>query len=125
MYYCSGESRRDMNETTINLRLIQATERGDTAAVLQVIQAGAVINGCDDRGRTPVLAAVHGRRAGTVQALIRLGADINLQNNRRDNPFLYAGAEGLLGILKLLIDAGADTRLTCRSSACWWMPTRT
>jgi len=95
-------------------QLIQAAERGDTETVLQLLQAGADINGRDARGRTPLMAATHGNQPETVRALIRGGADINLQDDRRDNPFLYAGAEGLLEILKLTIEAGADTKLTNR-----------
>jgi uncharacterized protein len=95
-------------------RLIQAAEAGDTTAVGQLLQAGADINGTDDRGRTPVMAATHGNKPAAVQALIEAGADINLRDQRLDNPFLYAGAEGLLDILRLTIAAGADTRLTNR-----------
>ena len=95
-------------------QLIQAAEAGDTAAVQQLLQAGADLNGRDAQDRTPVMAATHGNRVDTVRALIKAGADINLRDNRSDNPFLYAGAEGLLEILRLTIDARADTRLTNR-----------
>lgn len=95
-------------------QLINAAERGDTGAVLQLLEAGAPIDGSDARGRTPLMAATHGNRVETVQALIEAGADIHLQDDLQDNPFLYAGAEGLLEILKLLIAAGADTKLTNR-----------
>ena len=94
--------------------LLSAAERGDTAAVLRLIAAGADINARDVRGRTPALAATHANRVETVGALIDAGADINIRDDRKDNPFLYAGAEGLLDILRLAIAAGADTRLTNR-----------
>lgn len=94
--------------------LILAAENGDTPAVLQLLRAGADINGVDARGRTAVMAATHSNQVGTVQALIQAGADINLPDDRMDNVFLYAGAEGLLEILKLAIDANADTHLTNR-----------
>jgi hypothetical protein len=98
----------------MNKNIIQAAERGDTPAVLQLLQQGADINGRDERGRTPVMAATHGNRVDTVRALIRAGADINIQDNLKDNVFLYAGAEGLLDILKLAIDARANTKITNR-----------
>lgn len=94
--------------------LISAAESGDTPTVLQLLQAGADINGTDERGRTPIMAATHGNQVEIVQALIQAGANIHLQDHRKDNPFLYAGAEGLLEILKLIIAAGADTKLTNR-----------
>jgi ankyrin repeat protein len=98
----------------MNEPLISAAERGDTAAALQLIAAGADINAQDSRGRTPVMAATHANRVETVGALISAGADINIRDNLKDNPFLYAGAEGLLDILRLTITAGADTRITNR-----------
>lgn len=98
----------------LTAQLIQAAEAGDTTKVLQLLEAGADLNGQDAQGRTPVMAATHGNQVATVQALIEAGADINLRDNRLDNPFLYAGAEGLLDILRLTIAAGADTKLTNR-----------
>jgi len=67
-------------------QLIRAAERGDTPTVLQLLKEGANVNGRDERGRTPVMAATHGNRPETVNALIRAGADINIQDNQRDNP---------------------------------------
>jgi len=101
-------------EQVMNTALIRAAEQGDTPTVLRLLATGADINHRDANGRTPVMAATHGKQAATVQTLIEAGADINIQDNRQDNPFLYAGAEGLLEILKLTIAAGADTKLTNR-----------
>lgn len=98
----------------MTLTLIQAAERGETPTVLDLLRAGADLNGRDERGRTAVMAATHGNQVETVRALIDAGADIHLQDNLRDNPFLYAGAEGLLEILKLTITAGASPTLTNR-----------
>lgn len=94
--------------------LISAAERGDTAAVLRLLSAGAAIDARDARGRTALLAATHANQVTTAAALIDAGADINIRDDRKDNPLLYAGAEGLLDILRLLIAAGADTRITNR-----------
>ncbi|WP_397376347.1 ankyrin repeat domain-containing protein [Paenibacillus vietnamensis] len=94
--------------------LIAAAERGDTDKVIALLQAGADINGTDERGRTAAMAATHGNRPETVKALIDAGADINLRDRRSDNPLLYAGAEGMLDIVKLAVEAGADTKLTNR-----------
>jgi uncharacterized protein len=98
----------------MNDQLIQAAERGDTALVLELLQACADINARDARGRTPIMAATQANWVEIVRVLINAGADIHLQDNLKDNPFLYAGAEGLLDILKLTIDAGANTRITNR-----------
>ncbi|MBM3128373.1 MAG: hypothetical protein FJ009_07015 [Chloroflexi bacterium] len=106
--------RTDSNIETLTQELVRAAQAGDTRAVQQLLHQGANINGRDDQGRTPVLAATHGNRVETARALIQASADINLRDHRMDNVFLYAGAEGLLDILKLAIAAQADTRLTNR-----------
>ena len=94
--------------------LIQAAENGDIATMQRLLVDGANINGQDDRGRTAVMAATHGRQVEAVRTLIDAGADINIRDHRSDNPFLYAGAEGLLEILQLTIEANADPTLTNR-----------
>jgi ankyrin repeat protein len=105
---------RQADAQAMNRLLIAAAERGDTAAVQQLLREGASIDARDERGRTAAMAATHANRVDTVAALIQAGADIDIRDNRMDNPFLYAGAEGLLDILKLTIAAGADTKLTNR-----------
>jgi ankyrin repeat protein len=109
---CACAQREDI--ITMNQRLVVAAEAGDTAAALRLLEDGAMIDWRDERGRTPVMAATHGRQTATVAALLRAGANVNIQDNRLDNPFLYAGAEGLLDILRLTIAAGADTTITNR-----------
>lgn len=108
------DENRPMDKKTLNERLIQTAEHGDTAAVLQLLAEGADINAQDERGRTAALAATHGNKVETLAALIKAGADINIRDNRSDNPLLYSSAEGLLDIVKLCIRAGADTKLTNR-----------
>lgn len=100
--------------TPTTASLHSEAERGDTAAVQQLLAAGADIDARDTRGRTAVLAATHGNHAATVRTLIAAGANINLQDSRQDTVLLYAGAEGLLEIVRLAVAAGADTTITNR-----------
>jgi hypothetical protein len=97
----------------MNDELIAAAEIGDTARVTALLGQGADINGRDDRGRTPIMAATHGNQVATVAALVEAGADVNIRDDRLDNPFLYAGAEGLLEILRIVAPR-ADTRIVNR-----------
>lgn len=99
---------------TVADQLSKASARGDTASILELLEAGADVNERDEDGRTPVMTATRGNHVDTVRALIEAGADIDLRDDRLDNPFLYAGAEGLLDILRLAIGAGADPTLTNR-----------
>jgi len=105
---------RQKEAQEMNEKLIQAAEQGRTDEVKQWLAQGADINAQDERGRTPIMAAVHGNRVETVKALVKAGADIDKQDARSDNPLLYASAEGQLEIVRLMIDAGADTKLTNR-----------
>ncbi|WP_028548371.1 ankyrin repeat domain-containing protein [Paenibacillus sp. UNC451MF] len=95
-------------------QLTSFAEQSNQAGVEELLKQGTDINGQDSAGRTAVLAATHGRKAGMVKYLIEHGADINIRDNRKDNVLLYSGAEGLLDIVKLAIEAKADTRLTNR-----------
>ena len=94
--------------------LIAAAGKGDLARIAAFLKEGANVNGRDEEGRTPVMAATYGRHADAVNALLRAGADVNQRDRMLNNPFLYAGAEGMLDILKLAAAAGADPRLTNR-----------
>ncbi|WP_339255233.1 ankyrin repeat domain-containing protein [Paenibacillus sp. FSL P2-0136] len=98
----------------MNKQLIAAAERGDTAEVLRLLEAGADIQAQDESGRTAVVAAAYGNHAGTVEALIAQGADINIRDRMLNNVLLYAGASGYLNIVKMAVEAGADTTLTNR-----------
>lgn len=91
-----------------------AAEAGHTDAVLRFIAQGAGLNDRDTRGRTALMAAVHGNKPETARLLIEAGADVNIQDQRLDNMLLYASAEGLREMVELAIKAGADTRLTNR-----------
>ncbi|MDK8191888.1 ankyrin repeat domain-containing protein [Paenibacillus sp. UMB7766-LJ446] len=91
-----------------------AAEAGHTDDVLRFISQGAGLNDRDTRGRTALLAAVHGNKPETARLLIEAGADVNIQDQRLDNMLLYASAEGLRELVELAIKAGADTRLTNR-----------
>jgi ankyrin repeat protein len=101
-------------EANMAQQLHAAAGSGDVARINALLSQGASINAQDDQGRTPVMAATHGRHVEAVAALLRAGADVNIRDNRLDNPFLYAGAEGYLDILKLANEAGADPSITNR-----------
>ena len=98
----------------LNEQLMAAAAQGDTVRVMQLLQQGAHINTRDARGRTPIMAATHGKHSETVRALAKAGADVNIRDNNLDNPFLYAGAEGLLDILQIAYEAGSDPQITNR-----------
>ena len=102
------------NSNALNQQLLQATQRGDRATVLELLQQGADINVRDVQGRTPVMIATYQHHTDMVRTLLQAGADVNICDNNKENPLLHAGAQGWLDILRLAIEAHADTRLTNR-----------
>lgn len=57
--------------------LIQASAKGDHAAVQRLISEGADINETDDQGRTALMHAGRNGKSETVEVLLKMGADIN------------------------------------------------
>lgn len=100
--------------TAIELRLIDAAGRGDSAAVESLLHEGAGVAARDEHGRTALLAATRGNHVEIAQRLIAAGADVNAPDDQRDSPYLYAGAEGRTEILKLTLAHGADLKSTNR-----------
>jgi ankyrin repeat protein len=99
---------------TRDAELIHAAEKGDAAAVKQLLAQGADVRARDPRGRTALLAATQGNRVAAARLLIAAGADVNAQDEIRDSAFLLAGARGYVEILRLTLAAGADLKSTNR-----------
>jgi ankyrin repeat protein len=57
-----------------NLALIHAAEKGETAEVYRLIEAGADVNGRDQEGWTPYLAASSMGQLNTMRILVAFGA---------------------------------------------------
>src|SRR5829696_3432152 len=81
--------------------LIAAAERGDSAAVQQLLREAVAIGARDARGRTALLAATHANQVEAARLLIAAGADVNAKDAIGDSAFLYAGAEGRNEILQM------------------------
>jgi ankyrin repeat protein len=95
-------------------QLIAAAERGDVAAVKDLLAQGAGVQARDGHGWTALMAATHGNHPAAAALLIAAGADVNARDNLKDTPYLFAGAEGRLEILRLTLKAGADLKSTNR-----------
>ena len=85
--------------------LITAAERGDTAALRQLLDGGAAVNERDARGRNAVLAATQSGHETAARLLIERGADVNAQDEISDSAFLLAGARGHTGIVRAALGA--------------------
>ena len=88
----------------------EAARRGDAAAVLKALDAGADVNARNPEcvGNTALhYAANHGWNA-TAELLLRRGADVHAKTNWGSSALHYAAKSGHLRICEVLLAAGAD-----------------
>ena len=86
--------------TDVDLRLLDAAQRGDHDAVVAALKSSASVNAQGKGGDSAVLRATRGHFLEVARVLIEAGADVNLQDDRLDSAFLLAGAEGDVAILR-------------------------
>ena len=88
--------------------LQSAAYRGDIAAIIALLDAGADPNGKNTDVGTPLhLAAIRGHQAA-VAALLGAGADPNRKNSGGLTPLHWAAGGGHRAVIAALLDAGAD-----------------
>jgi ankyrin repeat protein len=89
--------------------LCQAVARGDMTQAEGILRQGANINGRDEKGRTPLIAAIQSVQFSSVQALLGLGADITVRDSKKNKPPLFHAVDtGNMNLMKLLLGNGAD-----------------
>jgi ankyrin repeat protein len=98
----------------IDRQLIDAADRGDVAAIRELLDQGAALEATDSGHRTALMVATQGNHVQAARLLIEAGADVNAKDNIQDSPYLLAGASGYLEILKLTLAHGADLKSTNR-----------
>jgi ankyrin repeat protein len=85
--------------------LVHASQRGDLAAVRELVEAGADVNSVGDHGMGPLLT----RTPAVMEYLLSKGADPNRQTNEGDDAVLLGIAYlNIAECVRLLLDAGAD-----------------
>ncbi|HUP55827.1 MAG TPA: ankyrin repeat domain-containing protein, partial [Bdellovibrionota bacterium] len=89
------------------MELRRAAEMGDVAAMEEVLDRGASVDGMDlfDGGVTPLIAAVRAGQVASVKYLLRNGADPNFITPDRMSALSEAGAK--MEVRELLVAAGA------------------
>ncbi len=108
----------DVSESELNkTALMLAAENGQTAVALLLVDRGANLEAqdqiapWDDTGPnfqgTPLMWAVHGGHADTVEALLKREANPNAVNASQQTVLMIAREKGDARILQLLKKAGA------------------
>jgi ankyrin repeat protein len=91
-----------------DLSLADAIQRGDNAAVRQLLQNHADVNATQPDGSTPLLLAVDRNNTEVVELLVRAGANVRTANEYGATALSVASTRGNTAIIKMLLDAKAD-----------------
>ena len=87
--------------------LLEATQKGDTFRVRELLNRGIKIHKKDAKRNT---ALIHAARLGhleIVHLLVEKGAHINVENNDADTPLIMAARNGHAAVVELLLERGA------------------
>ena len=88
--------------------LIDAVDKGDLAAINQLIAQGVSVNAAVDGDGSPLIVAAKQGRRDLVDALLAKGADIDMGVDGDGNPLIAAAAAGHSALVEHLLDRGAD-----------------
>lgn len=88
--------------------LVDAAERGDSAAVESLLSDASNPNAHERGDVSALIRAAEGGNLSIVRSLVRAGANVDYEDDAGDTPLNCAAAVGALPIVEVLIEAGAD-----------------
>lgn len=88
--------------------LADAAQRGDTAAVLSLLEQQVDVNAAQGDGATALHWTVYLNDADTTALLIGAGANVSAPNNYGVTPLGLASKNGHAAIIEQLVEAGVD-----------------
>ena len=91
-----------------DLRLVEAAQRQDTAAVQSLLGERVNVDTPQADGATPLAWAVHWDDLGMADLLMRAGANVNAANDLAVTPLMLACTNGSAPMVDALLQAGAD-----------------
>ena len=94
-----------------DLRLVEAMQRQDTAAVRALLDEGIDVNIARADGATALAWAAHWNDLATADRLIQSGADPNAANDLSVTPLMLASTNRSAPMVETLLAAGADPNL--------------
>ena len=90
------------------LELLQASEKGDSAKVIELLTSGANPNTAYNDGQTALMLACRGNFTSIATALVEHGALINTRSEYNHSALLYSVGRGNLELTRYLVTKGAD-----------------
>lgn len=102
----------DLEQYLLNKQLIDAIPRGESAAIVALLEVGADPNAIDPEGDSALTNAAYHSKPLIVQELLAAGADVTRRGSRGGwTALAYAAMFSDQKIVELLLDAGADMNL--------------
>ena len=99
------EPKRDL--TSEEAAFLKSAEKGDSAAVAQLLAQGINLNVKDATEKTALMWTVTSGDLTTVKLLLDHGADVNAQDDQGNTAFTLASAKRRIDIVRVLLDKGA------------------
>ncbi|MCH2253864.1 MAG: ankyrin repeat domain-containing protein [Vicinamibacterales bacterium] len=93
---------------TDDLRLVEAAQRQDTAAVQSLLGERVDVDTPQADGATPLAWAAHWDDLGMADLLMRAGANVNAANDLGVTPLMLACTNGSAAMVEALLHAGTD-----------------
>ena len=93
-----------------DLRLLEAAERNDSAAVAALLSKGVDVNAAQPDGATALHWAAHWDAVDIAGRLLRAGAAVDAVNELGVAPLSVACRNGSAGMVQTLLSGGADAR---------------
>ena len=91
-----------LDQADEEMNLIKAAEEGDLETVINLLDQGASLNGTDNRGVTPLIAASYRNQIDVAIELINRGADVNIGDNNGVLPIDHARRLGFTDMVMIL-----------------------
>lgn len=96
----------------LSVRASEGTLKMNTENIRVLVESGADINFCDNKGNTPLMRAIRSH-LNDLDVLLSLGADVNMKAKNGDSPLSVAIDNHDTKALRELLKAGANPEALC------------
>jgi len=104
----SAEGTSEIYDPDAKKPLMVAAQKGDVAAIKELIQSGANVNAPDQHSETALMRAARLEDSAALSALVGAGANVNAKDSEGRTALLAAVEARNIRAVKVLIAAGAE-----------------